>query len=222
MEHQASLLDGVSSGSFVLYTEDKIQHSDDEHGAFSSSALSRHSKTPNALWQVFPMLVFGNSSALCRWCELLHCSSYKSNNHLYRYWDHNTTDEQRTKEPFHPRLSRWKAEVCQLRHQCAVHNCHHQRVYLNAALAIFLQKVVAYSTAHKEVAALQAILQRMSAEVPMMLQLEAKIHWVTQQLESIFRRYFFHLLLLICCGRCVTVRLLIAAMMVANFTIWWS
>jgi len=90
----------------VLYTEDKIQHSDDEHRVFSSSTLSHSSKTPNVLLQVYPTLVFGSSSALCRWCELLHCSSYKSNNHLNRYSDCNTTDKQRKKEPFHPRLGR--------------------------------------------------------------------------------------------------------------------
>jgi hypothetical protein len=46
--------------------------------------------------------------------------------------------------------------------------------------------VAAYSTAHKEVAALQAILQLIFAEAPVMLLPEAKIHRVTQRLESIF------------------------------------
>jgi hypothetical protein len=79
--------------------------------------------------------------------------------------------------------------------------------------------VAAYSTAHKEVAALQAILQRMSAEAPVMLRPEAKIRWVTQRLESIFQRYFFTFHCRIGRGRCVTVRLLITAMLVANFAI---
>ena len=48
-------------------------------------ALSHRRKNPNVSWQVYLTLVFGNSSALCRLCELIHCSSYKSDNHLYRY-----------------------------------------------------------------------------------------------------------------------------------------
>ena len=36
-----------------------------------------------------------------------------------------------------------------------------------------------YSTTRKEVAALQAILQRMSTEAPVMLRPEANIRWVT-------------------------------------------
>jgi hypothetical protein len=48
MERQASWLDGVASGSFMPYIEDKIQHSDsdDDIWEFSYNALSPCSKNP--------------------------------------------------------------------------------------------------------------------------------------------------------------------------------